>query len=188
MPAHDRIMLHHLDRMTDSTGLLQHASYSVPRRESGYTADDNARALRLCARLWCRRPEERMLSRVIGYLSFFEYARTTGGRFRNLLSYQRRWLDEEGTDDAALAGLDLLGEEKCLTVFGRAHGWFYGQNSLGQTLVDLESGACCDGFQPSRVNLNQGAESTLAYLWTEVHVCDLQDMLREERIPAAAGA
>ena len=42
--------------MTDSTGLIQHAIYSIPRRESGYTTDDNARALRLCTRLWCRAP------------------------------------------------------------------------------------------------------------------------------------
>ena len=44
---YDEIVLNHLDRMTDSTGLIQHAIYSVPRRESGYTTDDNARALRL---------------------------------------------------------------------------------------------------------------------------------------------
>ena len=42
--------------MTDSTGLIQHAIYSIPRRESGYTTDDNARALRLCTRLWARDP------------------------------------------------------------------------------------------------------------------------------------
>lgn len=39
--------LYHLDGMTDSTGLIQHAIYGLPRRESGYTTDDNARALRL---------------------------------------------------------------------------------------------------------------------------------------------
>ena len=50
--------------MTDSTGLIQHAIYSIPRRESGYTTDDNARALRLCTRLWGQQPDERMLSRV----------------------------------------------------------------------------------------------------------------------------
>jgi hypothetical protein len=37
--------------MTDSTGLVQHGIYGIPRRESGYTTDDNARALRLCVRL-----------------------------------------------------------------------------------------------------------------------------------------
>ena len=46
MHVRDAIALDHLDRMTDSTGLIQHAIYSIPRRESGYTTDDNARALR----------------------------------------------------------------------------------------------------------------------------------------------
>ena len=52
MPIDRRLPLDHLDRLTDSTGLIQHAIYTIPRRESGYTTDDNARALRLCARLW----------------------------------------------------------------------------------------------------------------------------------------
>ena len=56
MFVRDEIALNHLDRMTDSTGLIQHAIYSLPRRESGYTTDDNARALRLCVRLWNQRP------------------------------------------------------------------------------------------------------------------------------------
>ena len=70
----DAIVLNHLDRMTDSTGLIQHAIFSLPRRESGYTTDDNARALRLCVRLWSQHPEERMLRRVTNYLSFLEFA------------------------------------------------------------------------------------------------------------------
>ena len=99
MPVYDRISLDHLDRMTDSTGLIQHAIYSIPRRESGYTTDDNARALRLCTRLWCHHPDERMLSRVTGYLSFLEHARCPVRGFHNFLSYQRHWLDAEGTGD-----------------------------------------------------------------------------------------
>ena len=47
MNDHPRLPLDHLDRLTDSTGLIQHAIYAIPRRESGYTTDDNARALRL---------------------------------------------------------------------------------------------------------------------------------------------
>ena len=70
--------------------------------------------------------------------------------------------------DAALAGIDLLGEEKYRSTFRRAHAWFYGENSLRQPLVDASSGACCDGLQVSSLNRNQGAESTLAYLWTEL--------------------
>jgi hypothetical protein len=360
--------LDHLDRMTDSTGLIQHAIYCIPRRESGYTTDDNARALRLCTRLWCQHPEQRMLSRVTGYLSFLEHARCPVRGFHNFLSYQRSWLDAAGTGDcqgqavlalaevlgsslpdgyrllarelieailpdladlrslraqayviqawgrlraaevnemerletiawsaaqrlvdcyhrserpgwpwfesqmtyanavlpqamfiaaelwpeegfvdvaqasfafldrtttgeaagegvsnllperpggccgrevpntctetenvfwpvgnsdwyphgeakspydqqpveavtmadAAITAFRLLGEEQYLAAFCRARAWFHGQNSLHQTLVDVQYGACCDGLQASGLNRNQGAESTLAYLWAEL--------------------
>ena len=82
--------------MTDSTGLIQHAIYSVPRRESGYTTDDNARALRLCTRLWGQHPDERMLSRVTTVSELLEHARCPVRGFHNFLSYQRDWLDAEG--------------------------------------------------------------------------------------------
>ena len=62
----------------------------------------------------------------------------------------------------------LRGDEGYLAPFRRAYGWFHGQNSLRQPLADVRSGACCDGLQPSGVNRNQGAESTLAYLWAEL--------------------
>jgi hypothetical protein len=339
--------LDHLDRLTDSTGLIQHAIFSIPRRESGYTTDDNARALRLCARLWGECPDDRMLARVTCYLSFLEHARCPVRGFHNFLSYQRDWLDAAGTGDcqgqavlalaevlgsrlppgfralarelldavlpalaelrslraqayviqawahlwragverigplesvarlaaerlvecyhrsqrpdwpwfesrmtyanavlphalfdaaerwpdeafltvaessfgfldlvttsdgvfwpignrdwyshgeekslydqqpveaatmadAALAALKLRGDDKYLAVFLRAHGWFHGQNSLEQPLADVQSGASFDGLQPAGVNGNQGAESTLAYLWTELHSFAAQQAL-----------
>ena len=338
MHVREQIALNHLDRMTDSTGLIQHAIYSIPRRESGYTTDDNARALRLCVRLWNQHPDERMLKRVTTYLSFLEFARGVGRGFHNFLSYDRHWLDAEGCGDCqgqavralaevlgsslpggyralarelidaalptlanlrslraqsyvilayghlwsagaggieplesvawsaarrlaecycramrpdwqwfesrmtyanavlphalfiaakrwpqeefldiaqasfafldqkttaegvfwpvgnegwhprgeekapydqqpveavtmaetAQAAFDLLGGEQYLAAFRRAHGWFHGRNSLKQPLADVRSGACCDGLQASGVNRNQGAESTFAYLWTEM--------------------
>src|SRR5438045_6529860 len=104
--------LDHLDRLTDSTGLIQHAIYSIPRRESGYTTDDNARALRLCARLWSERPDERMSKRVTCFLSFLEHARCPVRGFHNFLSFQRDWLDAAGTGDcqgqAVLALAEVL--------------------------------------------------------------------------------
>jgi hypothetical protein len=108
-----QVPLIHLDRMTDSTGLIQHAIYGIPRRESGYTTDDNARALRLCTRLWSHHPDDRMLTRVSCYLSFLEYARCRAKSFHNFLSYQRQWLDTAGTGDcqgqAVLALAEVLG-------------------------------------------------------------------------------
>ena len=94
------IPMNHLDRMTDSTGLIQHAIYSVPRRESGYTTDDNARALRMTVRLWKRDLSKRMLERVICYLSFLEHARHPVKGFHNFMSFQRDWLDAGGCGDS----------------------------------------------------------------------------------------
>jgi hypothetical protein len=384
MHGRETISLRHLDRMTDSTGLVQHAIYGIPRRESGYTTDDNARALRLCVRLWSRRPDERMLRRVTTYLSFLEYARTAGGGFHNFLGYDRRWLDTEGCGDcqgqavraladvlasdlpaghravarelidmalptladlqdlraqayvviacgrlqsakasgiealavvalaaaerllecyravdrsdwhwfeprmtyanailphalfvaaenwagedfleaarvsfafldrqttanrsggfllngadgspvgtaavlsfghdgffwpigndgwwpcgrekalydqqpveavtmadAALAAFRLLGDEECLAVFRRAHAWFHGRNSLERPLADASCGACFDGLTESGVNQNQGAESTLAYLWTELRHREVMVSLADSRRTKAAMA
>jgi hypothetical protein len=110
MHVSDAVALNHLDRMTDSTGLIQHAIYSIPRRESGYTTDDNARALRLCVRLWNQHPDERMLKRVTTYLSFLEFARGVGRGFHNFLSYERRWLDAEGCGDCQGQAVRALAE------------------------------------------------------------------------------
>lgn len=356
MKLHDEISLTHLDRMTDSTGLIQHAIYSLPRRESGYTTDDNARALRLCVRLWQQRPDERMLSRVSCYLSFLEHARTAHGGFHNFMSYDRRWLDVEGCGDcqgqavralaeilasgmpadflslaremiddvlpalanlrslraqayvvlawghlstssvkdleplegvawsascrlaesyqrskrpdwpwfesrltyanavlphamfiaarrwptesfaeiaetsfafldrettindvyspvgnhgwysqgevraiydqqpveaavmadAALAAFDLLNDAAQLGVFRRSRDWFHGRNTRSQSLVDVGRGACCDGLLSSGVNRNQGAESTLAFLWTELQYREAQHLLGGDKEHSAA--
>ncbi len=71
---------------------------------------------------------------------------------------------------AALAGYQMRSDDRYLAVFLRARQWFLGRNSLRQPLanVDAQDGSCCDGLQPTQVNRNQGAESTLAYLWTEL--------------------
>jgi hypothetical protein len=357
MGQRDGIATDHLDRLTDSTGLIQHAIYGIPRRESGYTTDDNARALRLCVRLWDRHPDERMLQRVTTYLSFLEFARRPGGGFHNFMGYQRQWLDAEGCGDcqgqavralaevvgsglpddyrdlarelidavlptladlrslraqayvilawghlwaagvtglapfesvawsaarrlaesfernrhpdwpwfesrmtyanavlphalfvaarrwpkepfrdvaetafsfldrettaddyfcpvghdgwyphggpkamydqqpveaatmadAAMAAFALLNEPKYSAMFHRVHAWFHGRNSLRVSLGDAERGACFDGLQPSGVNRNQGAESTLAFLAAEFQQLEIGQAGGLER-PAAASA
>ena len=78
--------------------------------------------------------------------------------------------------EAAQAALELLGGEEYLAGFRRAHGWFHGRNSLKQPLVDVQSGACYDGLQASGVNRNQGAESTLAWLWTEMSRTEIANL------------
>jgi hypothetical protein len=102
--------LTHLDRMSDSTGMIQHGIYGLPRRESGYTTDDNARALRLCVRIWQTNPDATLLSRIGCYLGFLEHARSPIRGFHNFMGYQRDWLDSGGTEDCQGQAILALAE------------------------------------------------------------------------------
>ena len=103
-----RARLSHLITLTDDTGLLQHARFSVPDRSHGYCTDDNARALVVMAKFYdlYRDPDaERLLST---YLAFVMHAQRDDGLFHNLVSYDRQFLDEVGSEDCygrALWGL-----------------------------------------------------------------------------------
>ncbi len=100
----------HMYAMTDSTGLLQHAVYSLPDRNHGYSTDDNARSLIVTAMLWSLFQDESAFPYMNTYLSFLHYARPAGGgRFRNFMSYDRRWCDQDGSDDCQGRVLWALG-------------------------------------------------------------------------------
>jgi len=90
--------------------------------------------------------------------------------------------------DAALAAFGLLCDENCLRTFRRAHRWFHGENSLKQPLADATCGACCDGLESTGVNWNQGAESTLSYLWTELRNSEIQPELHTNDKASVASA
>jgi len=94
----------HMLALTDDTGILQHAIFSIPNSSEGYTTDDNARAL-IVSTLMDASPEDlgersdRNLSHR--YLAFLWLAfNTDTGRFRNFLGYDRRWLEDVGSDDS----------------------------------------------------------------------------------------
>ncbi len=88
-------------RLTDDTGILQHASYSIPDRDHGYCVDDNARAL--IAACWgaALGGGEELVARVPVYLSFLQHAfNRANGCFRNFMSFDRQWLEEAGSEDS----------------------------------------------------------------------------------------
>jgi glycosyltransferase involved in cell wall biosynthesis len=94
------IKLDHLHNMTDRTGMLQHALFTVPNYSEGYTTDDNARALMVGSLLeeLGHREASTLSSR---YLAFISYAfNPETGRFRNFMDYQRNWLEASGSDDS----------------------------------------------------------------------------------------
>lgn len=110
---------HHLSTMTDSTGILQHAIFSVPNTREGYTTDDNARAL-IVSTLSYESPgfdsREELLSLSRRYLAFLWLAfHADTGRFRNYLGYDRTWLEDIGSEDSHGRALWALG-----TVLGRS--------------------------------------------------------------------
>lgn len=113
------LKLDHLHRMTDDTGMLQHAIFAVPNYDEGYTTDDNARALILAVLLGQLEAREtpavdHLASR---YLAFLGHAfNPANGRFRNFQSYERKWLEAEGSEDSHGRALRALG-----TVLGRSN-------------------------------------------------------------------
>jgi glycosyltransferase involved in cell wall biosynthesis len=121
------IKLDHLHRMTDQTGIVEHAIFVVPNYPEGYSTDDNARALIVAILL-----EELGSSIPAGtldlasrYLAFLWLAFDTATkRFRNCLSYERQWQEPEGSEDShgrALWGLGtVLGRSKDAGLRGAA--------------------------------------------------------------------
>ena len=113
MHVSDGIALNHLDRMTDSTGLIQHAIYSIPGARAATPPTTTPGPCAFARACGSSSPGDRMLGRVTTYLSFLEHARCPVRGFHNFLSYQRDWLDAEGTGDsqgqAVLALAEVLG-------------------------------------------------------------------------------
>ncbi|MGQ9632193.1 MAG: glycosyltransferase family 4 protein [bacterium] len=99
-PSLPEVDLRHLRTLTDDTGILQHAVFATPNRNHGYCTDDNARALLVSSLNWHLFRNEDILPLFQTYLSFLYYAfNEERGRFRNFMSYDRRWLEEVGSED-----------------------------------------------------------------------------------------
>ena len=121
------IKLDHLHRMTDHTGIVEHAVFAVPNYPEGYTTDDNARALIVAILLdeFGSSAPAGALDLASRYLAFLWLAfDATSGRFRNCLSYERQWQEPEGSEDShgrALWGLGtVLGRSKDAGLRGAA--------------------------------------------------------------------
>jgi hypothetical protein len=132
------LKLDHLNRMTDDTGMLQHAIFTIPNRREGYATDDNARALIFAVLLGqldngqlkrdqVQRTNPAAEDLTLRYLSFLEHAfNPAKGRFKNFLGYDRQWNEPVGSEDChgrALWGLgSVLGrtqDQGCRGAAGR---------------------------------------------------------------------
>jgi len=124
------LKINHLRTMTDETGILQHALFTVPNYSHGYTTDDNARALLVSILL-----DELGNSESVGlasrYLAFLGYAfNSQNKRFRNIMDYQRTWLEDIGSDDShgrALWALGTVLSHSTTPSFNSMAGWLFEQ-------------------------------------------------------------
>jgi glycosyltransferase involved in cell wall biosynthesis len=125
--------LNHLRALTDDTGMLQHALFSVPRYDDGYCIDDNARALLLTTLIEDAGTDDRSITRDLSsrYLAFVSHAFNQDSlRFRNFMAYSREWVEERGSEDSQGRALWALG-----AVVGRSRE--PGCKSLGSELFHV---------------------------------------------------
>lgn len=92
--------LAHLNRLTDDTGIIQHAKFGIPNLKEGYCLDDNARALLMALMAYRQKNDMRALELSPIYLSYIHYMQNADGTFRNFLSFNRNFLDEVGSEDS----------------------------------------------------------------------------------------
>lgn len=134
MTSYPPISLRYLRSLSDDTGILQHGVFSVPNRRLGYTTDDNSRALIVAVRGYELMQSPEVLELIRRYLSFLHYAHTPEYRFSNIMTYQRMFLDADGTEDcygrcmwgcgvAASAAIPLSLRTVARKIFDSSVGW-----------------------------------------------------------------
>lgn len=92
--------LDHIKRLTDDTGIIQHAKFGIPNLKEGYCLDDNARALLMVLMDYKQTKDKQALALAPIYLSYIHYMQNEDGTFRNFLSFSRQFLDEVGSEDS----------------------------------------------------------------------------------------
>ncbi|WP_443938897.1 glycosyltransferase [Pedobacter sp. MW01-1-1] len=97
MPAFD---LEYVKKITDDTGIFQHAKFGIPNRKEGYCLDDNSRALIMAIMAYQNTKDPEALKLMPIYMSYIHDMQLENGDFRNFLSFSRHFLDEQGTDDS----------------------------------------------------------------------------------------
>jgi len=92
--------LAHINRLTDDTGIIQHAKFGIPNLKEGYCLDDNSRALLMVLMAYRQMKDKRALELSPIYLSYMHYMQNKDGTFRNFMSFSRNFLDEVGSEDS----------------------------------------------------------------------------------------
>jgi hypothetical protein len=101
--------LAHIKRLTDDTGIIQHAKFGIPNLKEGYCLDDNARALLMVLMAYRQKKDPLALELSPIYMSFIHYMQNKDGTFKNFLSFNRNFLDDVGSEDCFGRSIWALG-------------------------------------------------------------------------------
>lgn len=93
------IKLDFVRTLTDDVGMLQHSKYATPNKKEGYTTDDNARALIACTNYLMLFNDASVKKLIDTYLCLLLYMQKSDGKMHNYLGYDRKLLDETGSED-----------------------------------------------------------------------------------------
>ena len=121
--------LDHLIRMTDDTGVLQHATFTVPARRAGYCVDDNARALVVALEAERLGSSPAAAGLISTYLAYLHHSQTDDGHFENLMAYDRSFQSDPRSGDCLGRAIWALGTAVRLAPDG-------GQRALARQMLD----------------------------------------------------
>ncbi|MFT3728996.1 MAG: glycosyltransferase family 4 protein [Terricaulis sp.] len=165
-----------LERMSDATGMFQHARFSVPDRRHGYCVDDNARALVLTQRMSDAGLHGAPLERLaLIYASFVDYAwNEDTKRFRNFMGFDRTWLEDAGSEDSFGRTFWAIGETALRSKDDELRAWAF---NLARTAAPhaLDLGALRThafnalGFVALAEAGDRGARDALYHLLSYIH-------------------
>lgn len=127
--------LEHIKKLTDDTGIVQHAKYGIPNLKEGYCLDDNSRALLMTTMAYHTDKASESIELMPVYLSYIHYMQNDDGTFRNFLSFNRNFLDKVGSEDSFGRAIWALGYTICyspnesyyytsLDIFNKSVGYF----------------------------------------------------------------
>lgn len=94
---HSPISFRHLQKLTDSRGIFEHANHTIPRLAHGYCSDDNARLLVVATRAEESTTESQSLARIA--MRFLLDAQQSDGLIHNRMAFTQVWTDSPSTND-----------------------------------------------------------------------------------------
>ncbi|WP_037501468.1 glycosyltransferase family 4 protein [Sphingobacterium deserti] len=107
--ANPTLNLSHVRRLTNPVGIVQHATFATPNYHHGYCLDDNARALLLLLMVKEDDPAQDVDALISTYISYIYYAQRPDGLFKNFMSFDNRFLEDIGSEDAFGRGIWAIG-------------------------------------------------------------------------------